>query len=113
MMHPRAALRDGGARRTRDRDNGCLFGVGAGNPIEGAQLTGAENRRERCHAVEASVAVSGVGRVQFVAGANPLETLGALDMIQEAEVVIPGDAKEVPDAEFLQTREQVVADCRG
>ena len=110
VMDQRAGSLGGGGGSAGDRHHRHVFGKGAGDAVDGAELAHAEGGRQRREALDAAVAVGGVGGVQLVAGADPGDVGMRHDLVEEAEVVVARQAEDVADAEFGQAVQQVLAD---
>jgi hypothetical protein len=49
-----------------------------------------------------SRAVRRIGRIQLAALADPLQRASVLELLQQFEIVVAGNAKQVPDAGLLE-----------
>ncbi len=110
VVHGPAGRGDLGGGHPGDGDDRHPFGVCAGHAVDGRQFADAEGGDEGGGAAQPGVAVGGVGGVQLVAGTDPGEAGEGGHLIEEAEVVVAGDAEEVFDVQLAQPAEQIVGD---
>ena len=103
VVHPKATV-DGPERyRSADANDRDVLAVGAGDTIDRAQGADAVRHQQRADAIQPRIAVRRVGGVQFVACADPFQRAGVLELLQQREVVVAGNAKQVPDPGLLKT----------
>ena len=101
----RAVARTGNAGNDHDRD---VFGIGTGDTSSGAEIADPGGYDERGCAFDPSVAICGVGSVEFVAIPNPGRPGTVGDRANKLENVISGDTEDGVDAEFGEPVQQIV-----
>src|SRR5262249_25275593 len=99
--------------RSADADNRDVLAVGAGDTVDRTQGANAVRHKQRAQAVQPGIAVRRIGRVELTACADPLQRPGVLELLQKREVVVAGNAEQVPDAGLLEAAKQEVADLHS
>ena len=82
--------------------------LGPHHAVERRQLADGVRGREQRAAPYSGIAVSRVGRVQFVGTADPADRLAASDGIVDLECEVPGDAEAVGDPLAREPADDVI-----
>jgi hypothetical protein len=88
-----------------------ILGVGASDSGEGAELTDAVSGTDSAETFDAGVAIGGVRGVEFVAAADPAHLRIDADSIVDGKREVARDAKDIGDADVLETRQNVFDYC--
>jgi hypothetical protein len=113
VVHPEATV-DGPERyRSRDANDRDMLAVRAADAVDGAERTDAVGNQERAQTVQPRITIRRVGRVQLAAVADSFQRTRVLELLQELEIVVAWNAEQVPDAGFLETAKQKVADIHS
>src|SRR5262249_142546 len=99
--------------RSRDADDRDVLAVGAAHTVDRAERADAVGHQKRAQAVEPCIAVRRIGRVQLAARADPLQRATVLELLQQFEVVVAGNAEQVADAGLLESAKQEIADLHS
>ncbi|MCY1365908.1 hypothetical protein D9M69_527820 [compost metagenome] len=113
MVHQGPGVLDLQVGRTHQVEHRQVFGIGPGDTVERTELAHAIGGTDRPHALDARVAVGGVGGVQFVAAAHPALPGRGADRIADGEGIVAWNAKDVGDAEVGQPGQDMLDDGGG
>jgi hypothetical protein len=91
---------------------GQVFGVSASDAIDGAEFSHSIRRADRADAFDASVAVSGVGCVEFVAATDPANLRIQCDRVVDWKRKVAGNSENVGDTDGMQTGEDMLYHSR-
>lgn len=90
-----------------DVDDGDVLRVGAGGAVDGGELTDAKGGEEGAHAIDTGVAVGGVGGVELVDAADPVEA-ALEEVVERDEVVVAGKTVDGAYADLVESLEEVL-----
>src|SRR4029450_692442 len=110
MVHPEAAVERLEWYRSGDADDGDVLAVGAADTVDGAQRADAVGHEQRAQSVPARIPLRPIRRVQFTACAAPWQDASVLELLQQLEVVVAGNAEQVTNAGLLETAKQEISD---
>src|SRR5262245_5315517 len=103
VVHPETTVDRPEWYRSRDGDDGDVLAAGAGDPVDRAPLADTVGHEQRTQAIQACITIRRVGRVQLTACADPFKRARILELLQQFEVVVAGNAEQVSDAGLFQS----------
>jgi hypothetical protein len=89
-------------------DDRKVFSIGPGNTANRAEFADAVGGAQSRYAVVTSVAIGSVGGVEFIATSNPSKVSVRGDSIVDRKCEVPGNTEDVPYANVMQARENVL-----
>ena len=104
QQRPRAEIPH--RRRAGDRHHRHPLGECAGQTVERAQLAHDVRRHIRPRALEAGVAIGGIGCIQLIAGAYVVD-FALENFVEESQDEIAGHSKEMIDAHLLEPDQEI------
>src|SRR4029077_18545668 len=109
MDHPTRRLHPAG-RHTSQVKHGDMFGIRTGDAIDRTQLADTVGRAQRRHTVNSAIAIRGISSIELVATANPAQLTVGGDGVIYWKSEVACDTEDIPDANLLQARENVLND---
>jgi hypothetical protein len=94
-------------------DDREVFRIGPPNAANRAEFADAVGGAQSRYAVVTSVAIGSVGSVEFIATSNPSKVSVRGDGIVDRKREVPGNTEDVPYANVMQARENVLDDGLG
>jgi hypothetical protein len=89
-------------------DDREVFSIGPANTANRAEFADAVGGAQSRHAVVTSVAIGSVGGVEFIATSDPSEVSVRGDGIVDRKREVPGNTEDIPYANVMQARENVL-----
>src|SRR5580692_5331922 len=89
-------------------DDREVFSIGPANAANRAEFADAVGGAQSRYAVVTSVAIGSVGGVEFIATSNPSKVSVRRDGIIDRKREVPGNTEDVPYADVMQAREDVL-----
>src|SRR5271156_3117838 len=90
-----------------------VFGVGAGDPVDCAQLAHAVGGAHGAESIDTGITVCGIRCVKFVTAADPTKVRVIADCIVDWKGEISRYAEYVAYADIVQSRENMLDDSLG
>jgi hypothetical protein len=94
-------------------DDREVFSIGPANAANRAEFADAVGGAQSCYAMSSSIAIGGVRGVEFIATSNPSKVSVRGDGIVDRKREVPGNTEDVPYANVMQARENVLDDGLG
>jgi hypothetical protein len=102
----------GGRGHPGDLHDRHVFGEAAGHAVDRTEFADAEGGDDGADSPpDAGVSVSGVGGIQLVGRADPLDALDGQHLVEQAQVEVAGQPEEVRGTQLRESGREVCTDA--